>query len=471
VNDRAAAALATAKPAIFWTDGSPAPQTVQQLRWGASTDLVIVGGGFTGLWAAILASDDQPGRSIAVLEAARIGFGASSRNGGFLEASITHGLGNGVAHWPNEITELLRMGDENYREILAFIGRAGADVGLEENGVIHVATDPWHLDELEESAELMKAFGIPLDRLDADAMRACVHSPTYLGGLVEKRGSAIVDPARLVSALRTEVEARGVVIFEDSAVVGIDRSDRYLEVRTASGSIRTEKVIVATNAYASPGSSKGVRSMRRHIVPVHDYVLMTEPLSDDQRTTVGWTGRQGLTDVSNQFHYYRLTSDHRILWGGYDAVYRFGSRIAASLDTAGTTHHTLAEHFFTTFPQLTDLTFTHRWAGPIGTTSRFTAAWGSAFDDDLVWVGGYTGLGVGASRFGARVALDLVDGRDTERTQLAMVRKRPMPFPPEPFRYAGIELTRRALARADDRGGRRGPWLRILDRFGVGFDS
>ena len=121
--------------------------------------------------------------------------------------------------------------------------------------------------------------------------------------------------------------------------------------------------------------------------------------------------------------------------------------------------------------QLEGLSFTHRWGGPIGTTTRFTAAWGRSHGNRVVWAAGYTGLGVGASRFGARVALDLLDGRATERTQLGMVQSKPFPFPPEPLRWSGVQLTRRAIAKSDRREGRRGPWLGLLDRFGIGFDS
>ncbi|MCP3990396.1 MAG: FAD-dependent oxidoreductase, partial [Actinomycetia bacterium] len=131
----------------------------------------------------------------------------------------------------------------------------------------------------------------------------------------------------------------------------------------------------------------------------------------------------------------------------------------------------LAEHFFQTFPQLDGLRFSPRWRGPIGTTTRFTATWGTAHDGRLAWVAGYTGLGVGASRFGARVALDLAFGDATERTELEMVRKKPFPFPPEPLRWAGIQLTRRAIQQADQKAGKRGLWLGLLDRFGIGFDS
>jgi glycine/D-amino acid oxidase-like deaminating enzyme len=466
VSDPATTALADALPVVYWPDASPVPDGAPQLRWATSADLVVIGGGFTGLWTALLASDEVPGRSVVLLEAEQVGFGASSRNGGFLEASLTHGLGNGLSHWPDEIDQLLRLGSENYREIVSFIRTEGLDVGLEETGVVHVATQAWHVDDLAEMRSAMDAHGLRNELLDGDRVRDALASPTYVGGLLDPDGNAIVDPARLVWGLRASAEARGVSIHEESPVVGIDREGDRLVVRTPNGRVSAEKVVVATNAFARP-----VRSMRRYIVPVYDYVLMTEPLSSEQLASIGWAGRQAFADVSNQFHYYRLTSDNRILWGGYDAVYRFGGPISPELDQAGDTHVKLAGHFFDTFPQLEGLRFTHKWAGPIGTTTRFTAAWGRAHRGDVVWVGGYTGLGVGASRFGARVALDLVDGVATERTELEMVRRRPMPFPPEPVRSAGIQLTRRALAKADTNEGRRGPWLALLDRFGVGFDS
>jgi glycine/D-amino acid oxidase-like deaminating enzyme len=214
-----------------------------------------------------------------------------------------------------------------------------------------------------------------------------------------------------------------------------------------------------------------VRAIRRYVVPVYDYVLVTEPLSPDRRSALGWRGRQGLTDLANQFHYYRLTSDDRVLWGGYDAVYNFRNGMGPHLDERPATFELLAAHFFETFPQLEGVRFTHRWGGAIDTCSRFSVMFGTALGGRAVYAVGYTGLGVAASRFGARVTLDLADGRDTERTRLKMVSSKPVPFPPEPLRWAGITLTRRALAKADRREGRRGPWLRTLDRLGMGFDS
>jgi glycine/D-amino acid oxidase-like deaminating enzyme len=214
-----------------------------------------------------------------------------------------------------------------------------------------------------------------------------------------------------------------------------------------------------------------VRAIRRYVAPVYDYVLITEPLSESQRDAIGWRGRQGLSDIANQFHYYRQTADHRILWGGYDAIYDFRGRVTPERDQRPATFALLAEHFSTTFPQLEGLRFSHRWGGVIDTCTRFAAFFGTAYAGRAAYALGYTGLGVAATRFGADVMLDLLDGRPTERTELEMVRRRPLPFPPEPARYAGIQLTRWSLDRADRRGGRRNSWLRALDAAGLGFDS
>ena len=207
------------------------------------------------------------------------------------------------------------------------------------------------------------------------------------------------------------------------------------------------------------------------MIPVYDYVLVTEPLTPEQCRSVGWRNEQGVADSGNRFHYYRLTPDGRILWGGYEALYHFRNGMRPELEDHAPTFELLAGNFAATFPQLEGIRFTHRWAGAIDTSSRFCVTFGKALGGRAVYAVGYTGLGVAASRFGARVALDLLHERDTEVTRLGMVRDKPIPFPPEPLRYAVIQATRRALAQADERGGKRGLWLRGLDRIGAGFDS
>ena len=462
----AAVALQHTKQAIFWSDRTDAPAAAPPARGTSSADLTIVGGGFTGLWAAIQALEDQPGLRVVVLEAERCGFGASSRNGGFCDSSLTHGIDNGLSHWPDEIETLVRLGRENLDGIEATIEGHGIEADFHRAAEISVATAPWHLGHLGAAVETHRSIGDHVELLDQPRMQAWVNSPTYLGGLVRRNDFALVDPARLTWGLRATAESLGATVHEGSPVTGIDRRRGELSVHTTEGAVRTDRVLLATNAYPGP-----LRRPRRYVIPVYDHVLMTEPLSTEQMVSIGWDQGGGLGDASNQFHYYRRTEDDRILFGGYDATYHFDNGLGPANDQSAETHPMLAEHFFETFPQLEGLGFSHSWGGPIGTTTRFSATWGTGHDGRVAWVAGYTGLGVGASRFGARVALDLVFGASTERTELEMVRKKPFPFPPEPFRWAGVLLTRRAIQRADRRQGRRGPWLGLLDRFGVGFDS
>ncbi len=455
-----------ARPAVFWTDRDGAPEAAPALTGNTVADLVIIGAGFTGLWAALQAIEDDPQRDVVVLEAETAGFGASTRNGGFCEASLTHGLGNGLAHWPREIRTLLRMGHENLAELLETTDRHGIDIAAEHTGQIEFAVAQWQVDDLREGVADAGEYGEQLEFFDAGEAQRLVHSPTYLAASWDRRGAVMIDPALLTWGLRRTCERLGVRFFEESRVLDVRDDSGELIVVTDAGLVRTPKAIAATNAWAEP-----VSKMRRYVIPIYDHVLMTEPLSTEQMRSIGWDGRQGLADSGNQFHYYRLTADDRILWGGYDANYHRGNAMGTQVEARTASHVVIAGHFFETFPQLEGLGFSHRWAGPIGTTSKFTAAFDTAFDGKLAWAAGYTGLGVGASRWGARVALDLIDGRTTERTELGMVRRKPMPFPPEPFRYPIIQFTRSQIARADSNGGKQGPWLKLLDAIGVGFDS
>lgn len=460
------AALADAAPACFWLADATRPEPLPPLIGSTRADLVVVGGGYTGLWTALLARERWADRSVLLIEAGTCGDQASGRNGGFASASLTHGFGNGLARWPGELAELDRLGTENLDAIERTVATLGIDCDWQRTGELTVATAPHHVTELRGLAAQMADHGHDVAWLDATQARARVDSPTYVGALHDPSSTALVEPARLAWGLRQACLAAGVVVHEHTAVEEVAREGAGLRLRTAHGSVRAGRVALATNAFPPL-----LRRLRLRSVPVHDYVLATEPLTPDQLGAIGWAGREGVSDAANQFHYYRLTRDHRIVWGGYDAVYRFGSRIDPEHTAGAPTHRLLAEHFLATFPQLAGIRFTHRWGGVIDTCTRFSAFYGTAHAGRTAYALGYTGLGVAASRFGAQVVLDLLDGVETERTRLRMVRERPVPFPPEPVRYAGIQLTRRALDRADRSGGRRGPWLRTLDRMGLGFDS
>jgi glycine/D-amino acid oxidase-like deaminating enzyme len=453
-----------ARPAPFWLDRPDAPATREPLRGDAACDLAVIGGGFSGLWTALLAKEANPGRSVVLIEGNRIGWAASGRNGGFCEASLTHGADNGRERFPAEFGTLQRLGEENLDAIEAAIGKYGIDCDFERAGSITVATEDYQVGLLREAAAADGVEGSAF--LDAEAVRAEVNSPTYLAGLWDKEGSAGVQPARLAWGLADACERIGVRIAERTPATGLASDEDGVTVRTRRGVLRARRVALGTNAFPPL-----VRRLRPYIVPVYDYVLVTEPLSPAQLAAVGWRNRQGVGDAGNQFHYYRLTSDNRILWGGYDAIYHFGGDVRRAYDQRPATFAKLAGHFFSTFPQLEGIGFSHRWGGAIDTCSRFCAFFGTAHRGRVAYALGYTGLGVAATRFGARVMLDLLSGQPTELTEFEMVRSRPLPFPPEPLAYLGVQATRWSLAQADRRSGRRNLWLRALDAAGMGYDS
>ncbi len=464
--ERAAYSDATVRS--YWLDALDPCEPEPRLDGHVEADLCIVGGGYTGLWAALHAVREDPHRRVVVLESGRCGEGASGRNGGFLDASLTHGLANGLARFPEEMHTLERLGRENFDGLAADVARLEIDAELETRGYLAVAMQPHELPGLQLDLEMTREYGGDAELLSTEEIQAQVRSPLYLGAVWHRSGAGLVHPAKLADGLRRAAIAAGVTVYEHSPVLGVAAEGAGVRVTVAAGgSVSCARTLVGTSAYPAV---HGVRAINRYIAPVYDYALMTEPLGD-RLAEIGWENRQGIGDGGNQFHYYRLSRDGRVLFGGYDAVYRRGGPVADHLDDHEATFGHLSQHFFAVFPQLEGVRFTHRWGGAIDTCSRFSVCFGSELGGRVVWAVGYTGLGVGATRWGAQVALDLLDGRDTEATRLRFVQTRPLPFPPEPLRTAVIQLTRNRLAAADRREGRRGLWLGTLDRLGLGFDS
>ena len=453
-------ALREVRDACFWVEDVAAPHRFASLTGTTTADLAVVGGGYTGLWTAVRAKQRDPGRRVVLLESRRLGWAASGRNGGFCAASLTHGEENGRSRWPEDYDELAALGLANLEGIEKTVADFAMDVDFERTGELSVAVEPHQVAWLREAA----AHGAGRF-LGADEVRARVASPTYLAGL-HADDVALVHPMKLVDELARVAGDLGVEIFENSDVTGLEaRRGGPVTVRTDTGSVSADRVALGTNVFPAL-----VRRLRSYTVPVYDYAVMTEPLSPTQLAAIGWQGREGLADLANQFHYYRLSADNRILFGGYDAVYQ-GRRVSPAHEHRPASHRLLVSHLLTTFPQLEGVRVTHRWAGAIDTSTQFCAFFATARGGRVAHAAGFTGLGVGASRFAADVLLDLLSGEATERTRLELVRRKPLPFPPEPLARVGIEATRWSLDRADHRRGRRNLWLRSLDRVGLGFDS
>ncbi|MCC4908319.1 FAD-binding oxidoreductase [Microbacterium sp. cx-59] len=451
-----AAALADAAPVPFWVDSPLRPAARPALAADIDTDLVIVGGGYTGLWTAIQAKERQPDRRVVLLEGKRIGWAASGRNGGFVEESLTHGPENGELHFADELDVIARLEKENSVEFADTLVRYGIDAEYEHAGMLTVATEPHQVADLRESGEQVWE-GAELERY--------ARSPLFRAGTFDDT-TALVHPAKLAWGLAAAAVGLGVEIFENSPVLALERSAGGVVLKTPSGVVRAAAVALATNGFPSL-----LRRLRLFTVPIYDYVLMTEPLSAAQLTEIGWTGRHGIADSGREFHYYRKSQDDRILFGGYDAVYHRGRRITPAHDQREETFLRLADHLYDTFPALEGTRFSHKWGGMIDMSTQLVAFHGSTAGGRIAYSAGYTGLGVGATRFGASVMLDLIEGRDTERTRLKMSRRLPVPVPPEPFVYPLIQLMRGAVARSDRNGGKDGLLLKAAGMFGVGFDS
>ncbi len=431
-------------------------------------DVAIIGGGFTGLWASIALTDTDPTLRVAILEMETVAFGASGRNGGFCEASLTHGLANGIRHFPDELERLEREGLENLQGLIAFTRDHAIDCDLEETGTLALADQPFQIDEFRAWVDEAAQHGEYLEFLDGDAAREEVHSPLWRAGLYRPPGrDVLLDPVKLCRGIARVARERGVLIHEGTKVTKLERRAGHVLVTTGHGArVRAGHVVVATSAY-----SGWLPRLRSTFVPVYDYVLVSEPLTPDQRAAIGWERRQGLADGNNQFHYFRLTADDRILWGGYDAIHHRGSLVAPELDRRPATFRRLEAQFFRAFPQLDGLAFPFRWGGAIDTTSRFAVTFGQLMGGRVTFALGYTGLGVGASRWAGGVVRDFLLRPDEDRLRLRLVTSPAIPFPPEPVRSFVVDTVRHELDRADRDGGRRGLVLRSLDAIGVGFDS
>jgi glycine/D-amino acid oxidase-like deaminating enzyme len=450
----------------FWLDDPARPQPGPELTQDISTDLLIIGAGFTGLWTALLAREENPEREVTILEAGEIANGASGRNGGFMDASITHGLQNGLARWPREFPALLAMGIANLNEIESTIRRLSIECDYLRSGDIGMASEPYQVEELKAEMEVSAQYNIRSEFYDREQVQEIVKSPFFIAGLNFPDHAALINPAQLAWGLRKACLDLGVRLYEHSPVIKLIEENKHVIAYTQHGQVRASRVALGTNAF--PALLKG---LKHYIVPVYDYALITEPLTPAQRESIGWKGREGISDASRLFHYTRTTADGRILWGGYDAIYYWNNGFGSHLENDPDSFARLAEHFFQAFPQLEGIRFTHAWGGAIDTCSRFSPFWGTAHHGKTAYALGYTGLGVGASRFGARVILDILDGCKTERTQLEMVRTKPLPFPPEPLRSIGIYLSRKSMEHADRNQGRENFWLRMMNWLGLGFDS
>jgi glycine/D-amino acid oxidase-like deaminating enzyme len=455
----------TARPdgSVFWYEGQSRAQYSAEVP--RTCDVLIVGAGYTGLWTALELLDRQPDLRICVVDAARVGDGASGRNGGWLEPSLTHGVEVGERLFPNEIHELEDIARNALDSFSAFIAAEDLDCDYTPTGTLECAVAAHQLPALQRLADTYQRYGWPVEILDTNGITDYLQSPRPVGAVRAHTRGGVLNPFSLVTGLARIASRRGALIVENQRITSVDRHGPELEATTSAGTrVHASNVVLAVDG--------GLRHIRRSTrllsIPLEDYVMVSAPLTSAQRASVGWTHSEGVADLSGAFTSLRLTADHRLYWGGSEAVYRFGSRRPTTYESQRWDN--LAAEARKWFPQLTDLAWTHRWTGTVPMTSSGIPAFGDALNGRMQYVFGFTGLGVLASKVAGQVLASRVLGQPCRASELRWARRRALPFPPEPVRWAAVERARHDILRADQTGS-PSLYLKALDRFGMGFTS
>jgi glycine/D-amino acid oxidase-like deaminating enzyme len=445
----------------FWL-ATRRPAPVTPLTGEVSADIAILGGGFTGLWTALRLKELAPEARVVLLEQAVLGYGGSGRNAGQVSGCLDHGHAKALAHFGlDEARRMARLGLDNVDEMAQFCRDHQIDCDLARTGQLLVALTPAQIDDARENVAAAEKLGVTgLRLLSGDETRAELNSPLYLGGGFDPTWGT-VHPIKLVDGLKRVAESRGVRIFEHSRVTGLDAV-----IRTDAGTITADKVILATNAYTHHLAPQ----LLRRYIPLYDYILVSEPLTPAQHAAIGWRRRQAVVDGRTFFNYYRLTAENRILWGTSEAVYYRGNRVDESCDHSEKHYAALRESFRRHFPQIAELEFPFAWGGPIASTTRFTPFFGTLAGGRITYGLGYTGLGIANAHLAGKILAHLALGKPSPLLDLAIVRNKPFPYPPEPFRSWAVKAITHSLRRVDA-GGKPGFLLRALDKVGIGFSS
>ncbi|MFM7063018.1 MAG: NAD(P)/FAD-dependent oxidoreductase [Actinomycetes bacterium] len=426
-------------------------------------DVVVVGGGMTGLWTSLYLREAAPDCRVVVLEAEVCGFGASGRNGGWCSALFPASLpalesmagrDAAVAQW--------RAMASTVDQVLAELDRLHIDAHAAKGGTLTVATNRSHLGRLRHELEVHRAYGFgseDLEWLEPSAMRRRIGTADCFGGLFTPHCAA-VHPARLVRGLARAAEAAGAVLHERSRVVELGPGT----VRTDGGTVVADTVLRCTEGY-----TPSLDGHRRDVLPLYSLMVATEPLDDDVWAQVGLAGRETFSDGRHLLVYGQRTADGRLAFGGRGAPYHWGSAVADRFDTDVAVHDALVATLHELFPVTRDARITHRWGGPLAVPRDWCASVHLDRPTGVGSAGGYVGDGVSTTHLAGRTLADLVLGHDTERTRLPWVGHTSPAWEPEPLRWLGVNVGRAAAAAADRRERRTGReatgWGKVLGLF------
>jgi glycine/D-amino acid oxidase-like deaminating enzyme len=443
----------------YWLASRDISEPVRRLEGDSKAEIAIVGAGFTGLWTAYFLKQLAPERQIAVVEQGVSGYGASGRNAGIVSECLDHSHSLAISHFGREETaQLAHIGLQNIEELEQFA--KGCD--FERSGQLHVALTPGHVEDFENSISVARELGLTGHKLlNAKEAQDQINSPLYQGALFAP-GGGVVNPVKLVDKIKRSAMEAGVQFYERSKVEKVEAG----LIQTSSGTLKAEKIILATDAY----THHLFPELLWHFIPLYDYIIVSEPLSAEQKSQLRWNNRQGVTDGRTFFNYYRLTADNRILWGTSEAFYYAPNKVDESCDHSAQHYQSLKESFIRHFPYLSDLQFPYAWGGPIASTTRLTPFFGTVCGGKVLYALGYTGHGIGTTRIAGKILAHMALAKDNELLKLKMVNNKPFPYPPEPIRSMAVQVITKSLQKVDS-GEKPNAILKLLDAFGLGFSS
>ncbi|MEV7976006.1 FAD-dependent oxidoreductase [Streptomyces sp. NPDC086519] len=449
----------------FWYADDGLPAVREPLAGDASADVVIVGGGYTGLWTAYYLKKAAPFLRVTLLEQKFCGYGASGRNGGWLYNGIAGRDRYAALHGREAAVRLQKAMNDTVDEVVAVAAAEGIDADLHKGGVLEVATTPAQLARLKAFHQHELSYGEKDRELyGAGETRERIRVADAVGGTWTPHGARL-HPVKLVKGLVAAAEALGVRIHESTPVTEI----RPGHAVTPYGTVRAPYVLRCTEGFTA-----NLRGQKRTWLPMNSSMIATEPLTAEQWASVGWEGRETLGDMAHAYMYAQRTADGRIALGGRGVPYRFGSRTDNDGRTQEATIEALREILVRFFPSLAGVAVEHAWSGVLGVPRDWCATVTLDRATGLGWAGGYVGSGVATTNLAARTLRDLVQldsgqaGR-TDLTELPWVDHKVRKWEPEPLRWLGVQGMY-ATYRAADQRERRHPstassrLARIADR-------
>jgi glycine/D-amino acid oxidase-like deaminating enzyme len=466
VNDsRSATAPQPGRQRSYWLREALAleadPTPLPAPREPATHDVVIIGGGYTGLWTAYFLTEADPATRVAIVEQDICGGGPSGRNGGFLhgwwdQLPLLEELYGGDA-----ALEVARAADASVQGTQDFCERHGVDAWFRRGGYLRVSASRDQDGDGDRAVAACRRLGVgaALVELTRDEVQARCASPTFRGGVFMPNAGTI-QPARLARGLRRVLLERGVTIHEGSRATGF-RVDGAVSVDVDGVALRADQAVLAVNAWAAAWPHH-----RQALVAWGSYMVLTEP-APEALDRIGWTGGEAITDSRFTVHYFRTTPDGRVAFGAGVGAAGFGGRIGASFERDGVAVGRAMAGLRRLLPDLADVPVTEAWGGPIDVSSDRLPIIGSTHGGRVHHAYGYSGNGVGPAHLAGRILAGRIGGRDDEVTRLPIAGRRARRFPPEPIRYVGARMVREALIRSDelsDAGRRPGPIVRLLVR-------